>query len=114
MFYALIQNGCYINLKKKFFFVVYLFLIYFCTVQLMFCLGWDIFGQAETGSGKTAAFILPIISYIMTNGEQTDSRCAPIALIIAPTRELVGQLYNQARKFAEGMHRHITYVVNLH
>uniref|UniRef100_A0A1I7W469 RNA helicase n=1 Tax=Loa loa TaxID=7209 RepID=A0A1I7W469_LOALO len=64
--------------------------------------GWDIVGQAETGSGKTAAFILPIINHIMNNGEPTDSKCAPIALIIAPTRELVGQLYNQARKFADG------------
>ncbi|VDN93946.1 unnamed protein product [Brugia pahangi] len=64
--------------------------------------GWDIVGHAETGSGKTAAFILPIINYIMNDGEKNDSRCAPIALILAPTRELVGQLYNQARKFANG------------
>ncbi|EJW83749.1 hypothetical protein WUBG_05340 [Wuchereria bancrofti] len=63
---------------------------------------WDIVGHAETGSGKTAAFVLPIINYIMNNGEKNDSRCAPIALILAPTRELVGQLYNQTRKFANG------------
>ncbi|OZC05919.1 DEAD/DEAH box helicase [Onchocerca flexuosa] len=64
--------------------------------------GWDIVGQAETGSGKTAAFVLPIINYIMSKGEPNDSKCAPIALILAPTRELVGQLYNQTRKFADG------------
>ncbi|MCP9260672.1 Vasa [Dirofilaria immitis] len=64
--------------------------------------GWDIVGHAETGSGKTAAFVLPIINHIMNNGEPTNSKCAPIALILAPTRELVGQLYNQTRKFADG------------
>lgn len=60
-------------------------------------------GHAETGSGKTAAFVLPIINFIMNNGEQSDSRYAPTALILAPTRELVGQLYNQSRKFAYGI-----------
>ncbi|VBB28750.1 unnamed protein product [Acanthocheilonema viteae] len=64
--------------------------------------GFDMVGHAETGSGKTAAFVLPIINYIMNNGEPADSKCAPIALILAPTRELVGQLYNQTRKFADG------------
>lgn len=59
-------------------------------------------GHAETGSGKTAAFVLPIISYIMTHGEPNDSRFAPIALVLGPTRELVAQLYNQTRKFADG------------
>ncbi|VDK88977.1 unnamed protein product [Onchocerca ochengi] len=64
--------------------------------------GWDIVGHAETGSGKTAAFVLPIINYIMNKGEPDNSNCAPVALILAPTRELVGQLYNQTRKFADG------------
>uniref|UniRef100_A0A0R3RXB4 Helicase ATP-binding domain-containing protein n=1 Tax=Elaeophora elaphi TaxID=1147741 RepID=A0A0R3RXB4_9BILA len=74
--------------------------------------GMDMVGHAETGSGKTAAFILPIINYIMKNGESTDSRCAPIALILAPTRELIGQLYSQARKFANGMVLDIIYAVD--
>uniref|UniRef100_A0A915PZ26 RNA helicase n=1 Tax=Setaria digitata TaxID=48799 RepID=A0A915PZ26_9BILA len=65
--------------------------------------GWDIVGHAETGSGKTAAFVLPIINHIMLNGEPADSRCAPVALVLAPTRELVGQLYDQTRKFADGI-----------
>lgn len=66
-------------------------------------------GHAETGSGKTAAFVLPIINHIMNNGEPIDSKCAPVALILAPTRELVGQLYNQARKFADGIALFIIY-----
>ncbi|VDN31495.1 unnamed protein product [Gongylonema pulchrum] len=64
--------------------------------------GWDLFGHAETGSGKTAAFVLPIINHVITHGEPADPRCAPVGLILAPTRELTGQLYNQTRKFSDG------------
>ncbi|VDD90580.1 unnamed protein product [Enterobius vermicularis] len=62
--------------------------------------GYDVIGQAETGSGKTAAFILPIIDNITKTG--SSSACSPIALTVAPTRELVLQLYDQARKLASG------------
>lgn len=65
-----------------------------------FSLGYDVIGQAETGSGKTAAFILPIIDNITKTG--SSSACSPIALTVAPTRELVLQLYDQARKLASG------------
>ncbi|VDM39925.1 unnamed protein product [Toxocara canis] len=64
--------------------------------------GWDLLGHAETGSGKTLAFMLPIINCIMKDGVPEDTSSAPIALVVAPTRELVSQLYNQTRKIAEG------------
>ncbi|TKR61789.1 hypothetical protein L596_028852 [Steinernema carpocapsae] len=64
--------------------------------------GYDVMGHAETGGGKTAAFLLPIMQKIIeTPPEDQTSRCSPVALIIGPTRELVLQLSDQARKFAD-------------
>ena len=56
--------------------------------------GKDVIGQAHTGTGKTAAFSLPLISKIKPRG--------PIqALIIVPTRELAMQVNNEIRKFSK-------------
>ncbi|KAH7718563.1 DEAD box protein/DEAH protein box helicase [Aphelenchoides avenae] len=63
----------------------------------------DVKGHAETGSGKSAAFLLPIINWIIKQkkaGQVTSRAGAPFALILEPTRELCLQLYDQARKFA--------------
>ena len=58
--------------------------------------GVDVIGQAHTGTGKTAAFALPILSKIKTN------RNGPIqALILVPTRELALQVTNEINKFAK-------------
>ncbi len=59
--------------------------------------GADIIAQAQTGTGKTAAFLLSIISYDLEN-PTLDSRPpgTPFALIIAPTRELVMQIASDA------------------
>ncbi len=54
--------------------------------------GRDLSGQAATGTGKTAAFLIPIINKILlTKGQR--------ALIILPTRELALQIYEESRKF---------------
>lgn len=58
--------------------------------------GSDVVGIAETGTGKTAAFLLPLIQKtISNNGEVT--------LILAPTRELAIQINNELRKFVGAM-----------
>lgn len=62
----------------------------------------DIIGVAQTGSGKTAAFILPLLVYIMelpplNEGTKNDG---PYAVILAPTRELAQQIEVEAKKFA--------------
>lgn len=65
----------------------------------------DLLACAQTGSGKTAAFLLPIISNLLESGAQSNSgeRCqTPQAVIITPTRELAIQIYEQGRKFALG------------
>jgi len=58
--------------------------------------GRDIIGIANTGTGKTAAFLIPIINKILLNNKET-------ALIIAPTRELAIQIEKEFRDFANGM-----------
>ncbi|MGZ5003397.1 MAG: DEAD/DEAH box helicase, partial [Chthoniobacterales bacterium] len=50
--------------------------------------GHDIIGIAQTGTGKTAAFVLPILMKLAASKPSGQPRC-PRALVIAPTRELV-------------------------
>lgn len=60
--------------------------------------GYDILGQARTGTGKTASFAIPIL-------EQLDPiRIHPLpqALVLVPTRELAHQVYGEFVKLAEG------------
>jgi ATP-dependent RNA helicase RhlB len=64
--------------------------------------GKDIIAQAQTGTGKTAAFLISIITYHMENPEfESRQTGAPFALIIAPTRELVLQITNDAKQLSE-------------
>ncbi|XP_054642612.1 DEAD-box helicase 3 X-linked a isoform X4 [Dunckerocampus dactyliophorus] len=76
----------------------------------------DLMACAQTGSGKTAAFLLPVLSQIYTDGPGEALQAAkntgqengrygrrkqyPISLVLAPTRELALQIYDEARKFA--------------
>jgi len=65
----------------------------------------DLMGCAQTGSGKTAAFLLPILHTILENGAESNagaSEVNPTAVIVAPTRELAIQIKDEARKFAFG------------
>ncbi|CAI2181139.1 15603_t:CDS:10 [Funneliformis geosporum] len=62
--------------------------------------GRDIIGIAKTGSGKTAAFIWPMLIHIMDQEELSKGE-GPIGLILAPTRELASQIYIEAKKFAK-------------
>ncbi len=58
--------------------------------------GRDILGIANTGTGKTAAFLIPIINKILLNNKET-------AIVIAPTRELALQIEKEFTEFAQGM-----------
>lgn len=62
--------------------------------------GRDIIGIAKTGSGKTAAFIWPMLVHIMDQKE-LKAGDGPIGLILAPTRELSQQIYQEAKKFGK-------------
>lgn len=71
----------------------------------------DLMACAQTGSGKTAAFLIPILNQLYEmgpfstpnagNGRSYNRRKQyPIALILSPTRELATQIFDEARKFA--------------
>ena len=70
----------------------------------------DLMSCAQTGSGKTAAFLVPILNRIFEDGPAAPSsgsgygygrrKLCPLALVLAPTRELATQIYDEARKFA--------------
>jgi ATP-dependent RNA helicase DDX3X len=69
--------------------------------------GRDLMACAQTGSGKTAAFLLPILSQCFKTVKlnalppfDRKSKITPISLILAPTRELAIQIYEEAKKFA--------------
>ena len=53
--------------------------------------GRDILGRGRTGSGKTYAFLLPLVTRLSASPGHRRPRC-PRALILAPTRELVAQI----------------------
>lgn len=67
--------------------------------------GHDVIGLANTGTGKTAAFLLPILTHLMETPERGS------VLIMAPTRELAQQINDEARRFSEHMNIYTTVVV---
>lgn len=75
--------------------------------------GRDLMACAQTGSGKTGGFLFPILSQAYQTGPSAtptaqsggygygrQRKAYPTSLILAPTRELVSQIYDEARKFA--------------
>lgn len=59
--------------------------------------GRDILGIAQTGTGKTAAFLIPIIQQLLHN------RVNPYALVVVPTRELALQVEEEFKSMAKGL-----------
>jgi superfamily II DNA/RNA helicase len=57
--------------------------------------GHDVLAESPTGSGKTLAFVLPILERLSSSDQR------PAALVLAPTRELAGQIVDDARDVAE-------------
>jgi ATP-dependent RNA helicase RhlE len=65
--------------------------------------GLDVMGAAQTGTGKTAGFALPILQRLMpyANTSASPARHPVRALILAPTRELADQIYANVRDYAK-------------
>ncbi|XP_030374887.1 ATP-dependent RNA helicase bel [Scaptodrosophila lebanonensis] len=71
--------------------------------------GRDLMACAQTGSGKTAAFLLPILNQMYEHGispppqnnrQYSRRKQYPLGLVLAPTRELATQIFEEAKKFA--------------
>ena len=62
--------------------------------------GRDLLGIAQTGTGKTAAFGLPMLNAIQGKGLRAAKK-RPLALILAPTRELASQIFEDIRRYSE-------------
>ncbi|KAH6605611.1 dead deah box rna helicase, partial [Trichoderma cornu-damae] len=75
--------------------------------------GYDVIGIAQTGSGKTAAYLIPILSKLMGKAKKLGAyrpnparfrdgidnvTAEPLVLVVVPTRELAVQIFNEARK----------------
>jgi len=65
--------------------------------------GMDVIGQAQTGTGKTAAFGLPALHLLQNTGSVE-------VLVLTPTRELASQVSEELRRFSVGLKAHITTV----
>ena len=66
--------------------------------------GRDLFGCAQTGTGKTAAFALPLIERLMNDRRHAAPKHCRI-LVLAPTRELAGQIHDSFKAY--GRHAHL-------
>lgn len=62
--------------------------------------GRDLIGIAKTGSGKTAAFIWPMLVHIMDQKELQPGD-GPIAIVVCPTRELCQQIHSECKRFGK-------------
>jgi ATP-dependent RNA helicase RhlB len=62
--------------------------------------GEDVAAQAQTGTGKTAAFLISLFTRMVRN-PMIDLANSPQALIIAPTRELADQIYHEAERLGK-------------
>ena len=65
--------------------------------------GQDVMGAAQTGTGKTAAFALPLLQRLLKHESASTSPARhPVrALVLLPTRELADQVYQQVQQFAK-------------
>ncbi len=72
--------------------------------------GRDVLGLAQTGTGKTAAFGLPLINTLMSRGVALEAKTAA-SLILAPTRELAKQIADALASYTRGSHLKVAVVV---
>ena len=73
--------------------------------------GKDLIGKANTGTGKSAVFLIAVFSRLLKDNNRKKKKGTPRALVIAPTRELVVQITKDGRKLGQytGLRIHAVY-----
>ena len=99
-------------------------------IPLAMCGRRDLLASAQTGSGKTAAFLLPMVSHALKVLQETEGKqpqagaegssalhaargktpCAPLCLVMAPTRELAIQISEEAERLSWGTEARVSCV----
>jgi ATP-dependent RNA helicase RhlE len=69
--------------------------------------GSDLLARAQTGTGKTAAFALPMIQRLLMEGRRTKTR-APLGLVLVPTRELAVQVQRSLATYGAAVRLRVT------
>jgi ATP-dependent RNA helicase RhlE len=72
--------------------------------------GRDVLGIAQTGTGKTAAFALPILHRLESSGARPQGRRSPRVLVVAPTRELAAQIGDSFKAYGRHLHLKVSVV----
>ena len=72
--------------------------------------GSDLLARAQTGTGKTAAFALPMIDRLLVRGDRAKSR-VPLGLVLVPTRELAIQVHRALATFGLPVQLRVTPIV---
>nr|WP_319397997.1 DEAD/DEAH box helicase [uncultured Carboxylicivirga sp.] len=70
----------------------------------------DVLGSAQTGTGKTAAFAIPIIQHLLNNKEEQKGKRRIKALIVTPTRELAIQIGDNFKAYSKYCNLHNTVI----
>ncbi|XP_019635969.1 PREDICTED: nucleolar RNA helicase 2-like [Branchiostoma belcheri] len=79
--------------------VVKLFPVQYKTFDFVYD-GWDVITQARTGTGKTLAFSIPLVERLQKEGVSTKRGRAPSVIVLAPTRELAIQVYEDFKSIS--------------
>ena len=72
--------------------------------------GKDLLGVAQTGTGKTAAFALPILQQLSSRPDRARAH-EPHALVLAPTRELAIQIHDDFRDYGSGLRLRLAVII---
>jgi ATP-dependent RNA helicase RhlE len=70
--------------------------------------GTDLLARAQTGTGKTAAFGLPMIDRLMVRRQRQAHRVKPLGLVLVPTRELALQVHKSLTVYGAGVNLRVT------
>ena len=73
--------------------------------------GADLLARAQTGTGKTAAFGLPMIHRLLSGGDRPGRRTTPRGHVLVPTREMALQVHQSLTKYGASVNQPVTPII---